>query len=142
MNKIINTLRLILRPITLDDAEAIFSWGSDPEVNKTVIYPLYKNIEDVKTWIKGIKESDNEFLITLKDGTPIGGCSCGFSKELNGFNLGCNFHQKYWHQGYGEKMFKYLLDVAKNEGCEFAHLEVRASNSSAINLYKKYNYSL
>ena len=67
MNKVINTLRLILRPITLTDAEAIFSWGSDIEVNKTVIYPLYKNIEDVKTWIKSIKESDNEFLITLKD---------------------------------------------------------------------------
>ena len=50
--------------------------------------------------------------------------------------------RKYWYQGYGEKMFKYLLDAAKNEGCEFAHLEVRVSNSSAINLYKKNGFEI
>ena len=50
--------------------------------------------------------------------------------------------RKYWHQGYGERMFKYLLNVAKNEGCEFAHLEVRVSNINAINLYKKNGFEI
>ena len=50
--------------------------------------------------------------------------------------------RKYWHQGYGERMFKHLLDVAKNEGCEFAHLEVRVSNINAINLYKKNGFEI
>ena len=41
--------------------------------------------------IKSIKESDNEFLITLKDGTPIGSCSCGFDKEFNASNTISSF---------------------------------------------------
>ena len=38
--------RLILRPLTIDDLEAAFKWTGDPRVNKYMIYPLYKNVED------------------------------------------------------------------------------------------------
>ena len=141
MNKIINTLRLTLRPITLDDAEAIFSWGSDPAVNKTVIYPLYTNIEDVKAWIKSIKESDNEFLITLKDGTPIGGCSCGFMKEFNGYNLGCNFHQKYWHQGYATEVLVAMIDYLKLQGAKEFIIRHFDFNQASAHLAKKLNFT-
>lgn len=50
--------------------------------------------------------------------------------------------REYWHQGYGDKMLKHLLNVARNEGCEFAHLEVRVSNENAINLYKKNGFEI
>ena len=140
MNKIINTLRLTLRPITIDDADAIFSWGSDPEVNKTVIYPLYTNIEDVKKWIKTIKDSDNEFLITLKDGTPIGSCSCGFDKELNGYNLGCNFHRNYWHQGYATEVLIAMIDWAKQNGAKEFVIRHFDFNKASEHLAKKLNF--
>ena len=50
--------------------------------------------------------------------------------------------RKYWHQGYGEKMMRHLLDVAKSNGCEFVHLEVRVSNKNAISLYKKLGFEI
>ena len=50
--------------------------------------------------------------------------------------------RKYWHQGYGEKMLQHLLKVAKDNECEFAHLEVRVSNEKAINLYKKNGFEI
>ena len=50
--------------------------------------------------------------------------------------------RNYWHQGYGEKMLRHLLQAAKENECEFAHLEVRVSNIKAINLYKKLGFEI
>ena len=41
--KIIETERLILRQISVDDADDVFEWASDPVVNKYMPYPLHKN---------------------------------------------------------------------------------------------------
>ena len=40
------------------------------------------------------------------------------------------------HRGYGRKMLKHLIHVAKERGCEFMHLEVDVNNEEAIKLYK------
>lgn len=41
---ILETERLILRPITLDDAKACFSWNSDERVTKYMSYPTLTDI--------------------------------------------------------------------------------------------------
>ena len=51
-------------------------------------------------------------------------------------------NRKYWHQGYGQRMLEHLLNVAKENNCEFVHLEVRVSNTNAINLYKKNGFEI
>lgn len=50
MNKepTMETERLILRPITLDDAEACFSWNSDERVTKYMAYSTYSDISQTK----------------------------------------------------------------------------------------------
>jgi len=50
--------------------------------------------------------------------------------------------KKYQGQGYGEKMFEHLLNICKENACEFVHLEVRVSNTKAINLYKKFGFEV
>ena len=47
---VIETERLILRPLSLDDAEAEFVWLSDPIVNRYMPYNLYTNVADVVKW--------------------------------------------------------------------------------------------
>ena len=44
---VIETERLILRPLSLNDAEAEFVWLSDPIVNRYMPYNLYTNVADV-----------------------------------------------------------------------------------------------
>jgi len=48
----------------------------------------------------------------------------------------------YQGQGYGQKMLEHLLKIAKENECEFVHLEVRVSNTKAINLYKKNGFEV
>ena len=56
----IETERLILRPLTVEDVEDAFEWLSDPEVNRYMVYPLYTDIERARAWLAGLKPEDNE----------------------------------------------------------------------------------
>ncbi len=49
-------------------------------------------------------------------------------------------HPLYQHQGLGQALLYSLLKTACDRGLERATLEVRASNSSAINLYEKFGF--
>ena len=48
----------------------------------------------------------------------------------------------YQRQGYGQKMLDKLIEEAKNNGCEFIHLEVRCDNEPAKNLYSKNGFEI
>ena len=48
----------------------------------------------------------------------------------------------YQHQGYGQMILDKLLETGKENGCEFAHLEVRVSNTKAISLYEKNGFTI
>lgn len=37
----IETERLVLRPLTINDAKDVFEWASDPVVNRFMPYNLY-----------------------------------------------------------------------------------------------------
>ena len=55
MNRRIETQRLILRPLTEQDAQDVFEWVGDPQVNRYMPYSLYQNIGQVKEWISSIE---------------------------------------------------------------------------------------
>lgn len=50
--------------------------------------------------------------------------------------------EKYRGNGYGDKMMRDLIHIAKEENCERISLEVRISNEKAMNLYKKYGFEV
>ena len=51
---VLETERLILRPLTIDDLHDCFKWTGDPRVNKYMIYPLYKSVEDGREWLESL----------------------------------------------------------------------------------------
>ncbi|MBE6351036.1 MAG: GNAT family N-acetyltransferase, partial [Spirochaetaceae bacterium] len=56
--KNLETERLILRPLTVEDYQACFKWCGDARVNEYMIYPLYKKAEDVKEWLKTLNTDE------------------------------------------------------------------------------------
>ena len=58
---VIETERLILRPITLDDAEACFSWNSDERVAKYMAYSTYSDISQTIEWINSTFDDEEEW---------------------------------------------------------------------------------
>jgi len=49
MNRIIETDRLVIRPIAVNDAQDAFVWLSDPRVNRYMPYPVYTSLAQVNS---------------------------------------------------------------------------------------------
>ena len=49
---VIETERLLLRPLTVADAEVIFNgWGRDKEVARFMRWNLHNNVDETKEWL-------------------------------------------------------------------------------------------
>lgn len=109
MNPVIVTTRLILRPLSEEDAYDVFEWAGDPVVNRYMPYPVYQNVTQVQKWIQSIQPDDYEFGFILKEtGKVIGSGSIGSNgKQL--YELGYNLNRSYWGQGYATEAAKAML---------------------------------
>ncbi len=113
---IIETDRLILRPITLDDVEACFSWNSDERVTKYMSYSTYTDISQTIDWIKSTLANENEWywaFVLKKENKVIGAGSIGPNVQMkNYWGIGYNLHYDYWHKGYCTEAMKAIIDFA------------------------------
>lgn len=113
---VIETERLILRPLSTDDAEAEFAWLSDPIVNRYMPYNLYTNVEDVVTWLKSAICAEKELhfgFVRKEDGLLIGAGSIGPHDHEEGvWEFGYNLRRDAWNHGYATEATKAMIDLA------------------------------
>ncbi len=141
--KRIETERLILRPMTVEDAEQVFVWCSDPEVNRFMPYPLYTDVEKVREWISSIKEDSNEFGFELKEtGILIGSGSISPLKVEGAYELGYNLRSDCWGKGYGTEAAKAMIKWAHDEldAHEFTATHANANTASG-NVIRKCGFA-
>ena len=119
MRVTIETERLILRPIAMEDAEAIFVWASDPVVNKYMIYPLHKDISTTREWISKINHDnvdEYEMVFVYKEtGEVIGSGGMEYDKEGDFWNIGYNIRHDYWGRGLVPEAMKGLINHVRGE---------------------------
>ncbi|MCY7071524.1 GNAT family N-acetyltransferase [Streptococcus oralis] len=111
----IETKRLLLRPVTLDDAEAMFEYASDRE-NTRYTFPTNQSLEETKNNIAqfylanplgrwGIElKSNGQFIgtIDLHKIDPI----------LKKAAIGYIINQKYWNQGLTTEANRAVIELA------------------------------
>lgn len=103
------TDRLLLRHITLADAPAVFAWTSDPAVNRFMSYPLHKDIDMTRQWIKSIAGEAFEFGFYRRDtGLLIGTGGVGKNREGE-HELGYNLRRDAWGQGFATEAARAML---------------------------------
>lgn len=117
---IIETERLILRPLKVSDAEHIFNtWTSDPRVTKFMTYTTHKSADETKEWLENvvIQNTENkdhksyDMGFQLKEsGKLIGSCGAYYKPEFDRWSIGYNLAFDYWHQGYTSEAMKALVD--------------------------------
>ena len=115
----IETERLILRTVTVDDADAIFVWASDPEVNKYMIYNLHPNTDATREWIKtrdinGKEEFDLGFVLK-ETGELIGQGGLVYREEQDAWEIGYNLRKDYWGQGLVPEAIHAIIDYVDKE---------------------------
>ena len=117
----IETERLILRPWQTQDAEALYTYASDPEVGPPAGWPPHISVENSREIIKNVLSKPETYAVCLKDGTPVG--SIGL--HLNGSTdmtdrddeceLGYWIGKPYWGQGLIPEASRALLRYAFEE---------------------------
>ncbi len=124
---VLETKRLVLRAPQLVDGKAIAALANDRRIaENTSRIPHPYRISDAESWIIGAKsdmDGGETYLITLVDGTVIGGCGFEMRDEPTpeiGYWLGA----RYWGKGYMTEAVRALIDHA------FTNLEHGALQSS------------
>lgn len=102
----IKTKRLILRPVSINDAQDIYDYSSDEEVTKMVTYDTYTSIEDAYQSLNHFflnRDPNVQFeamaIVDKNTQKMIGTCDASalFRKDMA--EVGYVLHKDYWHKG-------------------------------------------
>jgi ribosomal-protein-alanine N-acetyltransferase len=112
----LETRRLLLRKMSLDDAEDVFKFSKDPEVFRYVGGKVHQKIEDSRKFLNEISEKYEAREIIKwgifhkKDRKLIG--DCGFIKlEIKQFRAEVDYllSREYWNQGLTTEAVKEII---------------------------------
>ena len=107
----IETERLILRPLTVDDAEAVFQWTGDERVTKYMNYSTYSSVEQVREWLETVSRVWG--FVRKSDGLLIGSGDIRPDKSGDDFwGFGYCFRFDCWNKGYCTEATKAMIKYA------------------------------
>jgi len=118
------TDRLILRPIDVIDAEAIFSYAKNPNVCRYTLWEAHQSVEDSLNYIKDYifgyysKGVPEPFGITLKDNPQnvIGTVGCFWtSKQAKAMELAYAIAEEHWGKGLVVEASQAVMDYCFRE---------------------------
>lgn len=114
----IETDRLILRPLTVNDADAVFEWTGDERVAEYMIYPCHRNIEVTREWLCSLDSLENEYtwgFVRKSDGKLIGSGGIRFRTDENVWSFGYNLRYDCWGHGFATEASKRMIEYAYSE---------------------------
>lgn len=118
--QIIETERLMLRPLKTEDAEEIFqSWATDPEVGRFMRWNLHDSIGVTRAWLAeeeaSVMDDDSyNWGFVLKENGKLIGCGgLVFSQKHEMFEIGYNLARDYWGNGYVTEAAKRIVEFAR-----------------------------
>ena len=113
MTNIIETQRLILRPLTLADADTAYrGWTGDPDVAKYVSWLPHHSIEDTIAWLEEIAWRqgvagnttlrDNYIwgFVLKETGALFGSGGLIWEEDWQLFQVGYNIMKTHWNRGF------------------------------------------
>ena len=121
---ILETKRLLLRKMMLEDQEDVFEYASDPLVTAHTIWDFHRSIDDSIRFIefmleKYAKKEPSNWAIVNKDNNKMIG-TCGFvywAPEHSRAEIGYALARPYWSQGLiteaAEKVVEFAFSAMK-----------------------------
>ena len=113
---VLETPRLLLRPLRRGDAEDLFAWSADPEVARYVLWEPHRSIADTRAYLRYIRSQYRAGLpsswgITLKDtGRVIGTIGFMWASEGNrSAEVGYSLARDCWNRGLGTEALRAVI---------------------------------
>ena len=92
------------------------------------------------------RDSNNELLIVELENRLVGMLQLTFIPYLTHIGSwrclieGVRIHSNFRGQGFGEQMFQYAIELAKNKGCAMVQLTSDKQRPDAIRFYEKLGF--
>ncbi len=136
----IETDRLILRSMTIDDTDfAAKLWG-DPETGKYLNNPPYKNGDELRKIIWDIDDWEDEYPFIAYDkitNEPIGTCCIGTEGPEGSWGFGYDVVKEFWGNGYATEMAKAMINFAYTIGVRDFYCTVATENIASCRVMEK-----
>ena len=146
---IIETERLIICQLTVEDKEFIFELLNTPSWLKFIGNKNINSIEDAENYILNVPMKSYEkfgfglYMTKLKDDTPIGICGLIKRGVLEDVDLGFAFLPEYEGKGYAFEAASAVMTYAKSIlGLEKIVAITNPDNIASIKLLKKIGFEL
>ncbi|MCU0607101.1 MAG: GNAT family N-acetyltransferase [Candidatus Edwardsbacteria bacterium] len=103
---VLETARLRLRKLSLDDTEDVFAYASDPEVARYVTWDAHRSIQDSAAFLNMVKQKYENGqiaewgIVDTSTGRVVG--TCGFTwvrSEHGKAEIAYAISRSYWNQG-------------------------------------------
>lgn len=104
----LETERLVLRPVTADDAAAVFAYASNPNVTRFTLFETHRTIDDSRWFVvdyvrsRYASQEPDPLAITLREenGRMIGSIGAHWVSQPDGtMELGYTIGEPYWGRG-------------------------------------------
>jgi RimJ/RimL family protein N-acetyltransferase len=146
---VIETERLILRPLTVDDAPFILTLLNEPSFLRYIGDKKVRNLEDARQYMLNGPVASYEqhgfglCLVELKEShTPIGMCGLVKREELPDPDIGFAFLPDHWNKGFAfESAAAVLRDARERLALQRVLAITFLFNESSIKLLERLGFS-
>src|SRR5437867_825399 len=113
----LETDRLLLRKITMDDAHDVFAYSSDPEVPKYMPWEPHQSLQDTIDYLKSVMDRNQQNahgpwgIVHKGDAKLIGTCAYhSWDRNDNRAEIGYVLSRSYWGHGYMPEAVRAIVD--------------------------------
>lgn len=115
MKKILETNRLVLRELNINDAKDFFDLNLNPNVVKYTGNSAFENIEEAKEFLKNYQDYKlNGYgrwaVINKETNQFIGWCGLKYDALEKETDIGFRFFEEEWNKGYATESAKACID--------------------------------
>jgi len=147
---VLETEKLTLRALELNDAKAIFGLRTNKEVNTFITRTMLNNLSETRAFIDSISNSivNNTgvfWVLESKDTAELLGTVGlrNFEIEEDYAEIGYDMHPDFQENGYMSEAFEVILDFsAKQMDLKFLEAFTHKDNNASTALLEKYNFKL
>jgi [ribosomal protein S5]-alanine N-acetyltransferase len=145
---VLKTKRLVLKPIELTDAQAIFEMRANKHVNEFIARPKMETVEAAQSLVEATRKKYAEkqaiaWAGILRDYNKIIG-TCGFNNfdfANKHAEIGGEMATDYWGKGIAQEAFEAIIKFGQNElDLQTIEAKVSPKNRSAIALLTSYGF--
>ncbi|MGL4656755.1 MAG: GNAT family N-acetyltransferase [Sarcina sp.] len=136
---------LIIRPIVLDDAQAICNIRKMDKVITNIMASKSESPQTIRFRINAMSEGESWYVAEFED-KVIGMVALNqypYPKKRHVGTIAIMVDENYHSKGVGKKLMERIIEIAdENVMIKRLELTVFEGNENAINLYKKFGFKI